>query len=104
MSFQELSELFKATTSDHTEPINWVELDKMINQVKAERTSEPYSFIMAPKMHKRFYMLNGLQYVSKHATSPMRKVHLRKIAARRKARKRQLERIYQHRYGVAHAS
>ncbi len=57
MSFQGLNELFKTTTSDHTEPINWVELDKMIDQVKSEQTSEPYSFIMAPWMHKEMYML-----------------------------------------------
>ncbi len=76
-------------------------LNKFINQVKSDAYTayDKYAFAMNPWMHKRFYMLNGLQYVSKHATSPMRKVHLRKIAARRKARKRQLEKSYQQRYG-----
>ena len=80
-------------------------LNNFIDQLKPEQTSEPYRFIMAPWMHKKTYILMGLKHFENRSTRPMRKMHLRKIAARRKARRRQLEKSYQQRYGgVAHAS
>ncbi|HYT43275.1 MAG TPA: hypothetical protein VEP90_13135 [Methylomirabilota bacterium] len=82
-------------------------LNNFIDQVKADAHTayDNYTFIMAPWMHRKLFIVMGLKHFENHATSPMRKIHLRKIAARRKARKRQLERSYQQRYGViSHAS
>ncbi len=82
-------------------------LNKFIDQVKADAHTayDNYAFAMNPWMHRKLFILMGLKHFENRSTHPMRKMHLRSIAARRKARKRQLEKSYQQRYGaVAYAS
>lgn len=76
-------------------------MDDLIDQVRnAVQATDTLFFTISPEKHKYLYMISGLSKFYTCETRPIRKVHLRKIAKRRKMRMKRLKRQYGARYKI----
>ena len=68
-----------------------------IQEMSAHIMIEPQMFFISEHMHKRLWLLQKLASSGLLRESPrtLRKVHVRRIVARRKALRQRLERIYE---------